>query len=65
MSGTLMNHPGYQSVLVHVLEVVQDFARQNRPSPTIRQLALCAGYSEELILESLEFGTVEPASLLH
>lgn len=54
----------YQSVYCLVIEVLNDHARHERPSPTIRQLAVKTGHSEELILESLEFGSTGPVFLL-
>ncbi|PTL40445.1 hypothetical protein [Alkalicoccus saliphilus] len=55
----------YQSVFFLVIEVLNDYARHERPSPTIQQLAARTGHSEEKILESLEFGSISPKSLLH
>jgi hypothetical protein len=54
----------YQSVLFLVLELLNEYERHKRPSPTIRQLASTLGHTEEIILESLEFGRIEPVSLL-
>ncbi|MGJ9383321.1 hypothetical protein [Salipaludibacillus sp. CF4.18] len=54
----------YDLVLIRVVEVVTDYVRKEWPSPTIRQLSSKIGYSEEVILESIEFGTIEPATLL-
>ncbi|QKS70990.1 hypothetical protein FLK61_30185 [Paenalkalicoccus suaedae] len=54
----------HSSVLYLVLEIVRDHAQKEWPSPTIRQLSFRIGYSEETILESIEFGTTEPATIL-
>ena len=54
----------YSDVLHLVIGIVTDYASKDRPSPTIRQLSCKTGYSEECILESLEYGKYESAILL-
>ncbi|PYZ98543.1 hypothetical protein CR205_08140 [Alteribacter lacisalsi] len=55
----------YDSVLYLVVETLAHYAENEWPSPSIEQLSDKTGYSEELILESLEFGeTGEPPGLL-
>lgn len=56
--------PTHNNVLFRVVEVVADYERKNCPSPTISQLSTKIGYPEETILESMEFGKVEPVTLL-
>lgn len=54
----------YTEVLHHVIDIVTDYAHKNRPSPTIKQLAIQTGYSEECILESMEYGKYKHWMLL-
>ncbi|TMW73717.1 hypothetical protein [Alteribacter natronophilus] len=55
----------YDSVLYLIAELLNHYAENEWPSPSIEQLSDQTGYSEELILESLEFGEMEePAGLL-
>ncbi|CAM3804764.1 hypothetical protein [Alkalicoccus chagannorensis] len=49
----------HETVLNRVLTIVCEYSQHDRPSPTITQLAQHVGCSEELILESLEFGRPE------
>ncbi|WP_096188507.1 hypothetical protein [Evansella halocellulosilytica] len=58
------SHSIYNIVLFLVVEVVARHRQNKWPSPTIKQLANKTGYSEETILESLEFGSIEPVSFL-
>lgn len=54
----------YHSVLHLVLEAVSDYAVHDRPSPTIKQLSLQIGHSEETILESLEYGIPDHVTIM-
>ncbi|UCZ54641.1 hypothetical protein LGQ02_07785 [Bacillus shivajii] len=58
------SHSIHDIVLFLVTEVVSTHKQNKMPSPTIHQIANKIGYSEETILESLEFGKIEPVSLL-
>ncbi|UTR14520.1 hypothetical protein MM221_18490 [Salipaludibacillus sp. LMS25] len=51
-------------VLFLVIKVIDDYVKNDWPSPTIKQLSSKIGYSEETILESMEFGTIERVPLL-
>ncbi|MDG5788652.1 hypothetical protein QA612_14315 [Evansella sp. AB-P1] len=51
-------------VLYLIVEVVDQYAKNEWPSPTIKELSTKIGYSEEMILESLEYGQIEPISIL-
>ncbi|MCR6096635.1 hypothetical protein HXA34_09220 [Salipaludibacillus agaradhaerens] len=51
-------------VLFLVTTVINDYVKNEWPSPTIKQLSSKIGYSEEAILESMEFGTIERVPLL-
>ncbi|SDN39798.1 hypothetical protein [Alkalicoccus daliensis] len=64
MTGLSSFTSSYHSVLHLVLEAVSDHAVQNRPSPTIKQISMQIGHSEETILESLEYGMLEQVSIL-
>lgn len=65
MMAVLMNESPAPHFLIHiVLDAVKEYANHNCPSPTIQQLAQLVGHSEEAILESLEFGQVEPVSII-
>ncbi|WP_416149584.1 hypothetical protein ACM26V_00895 [Salipaludibacillus sp. HK11] len=56
--------PNHHFILLIVVKVLTDYAKNEWPSPTIEQLSYKTGYSEESILESMEFGTPARASLL-
>ncbi|WP_100406847.1 hypothetical protein [Bacillus solitudinis] len=47
----------YSDVLSQVLSIVCWCRKQKLKSPTIRELSMLIGNSEEFILESIEFGT--------
>lgn len=51
-------------VLCHVVQVVNEKASQRFHSPTIEELSNRTGYTEENILESMEFGEVSANTLL-
>lgn len=54
----------YECILFSVIEILTAHAKNEWPSPTIKQLSYRTGYSEERILESMEFGILEPDFLL-
>lgn len=56
------SHPHH--VMPLILQVIKEHANHHKPSPTIRQLAVQVGHSEETILESLELGRVEQITLI-
>lgn len=64
MPAYFQNLATYDMVLFLVIEVVDLHTENEWPSPTIEQLSHITGYSEEFILESLEYGTCEPVSIL-
>lgn len=51
-------------ILSLVIKIVEEYEEKEWPSPTIAELSHQIGVSEELILESLEYGVLEPVSLL-
>ncbi|GAE24809.1 hypothetical protein JCM9140_761 [Halalkalibacter wakoensis JCM 9140] len=53
----------YTTLLDEVLLLVAILRKEKRKSPTIAELALLIGDSEERILECLEFG--KPLKLIH
>ena len=44
--------------------MVAKYQSKAYPSPTIEELSNHTGYSQETILESMEFGNIEPVSIL-
>ncbi|MBM7097244.1 MULTISPECIES: hypothetical protein [Alteribacter] len=65
MTEIVRNQTIYDSVLYLIVETVTHYAENEWPSPSIEQLSDKIGYSEELILESLEYGElIEPVGLL-
>jgi len=52
-------------ILLLVVKILTNHAKNEWPSPTIEQLSYKTGFSEESILESLEFGKPESDFLLH
>ncbi|WP_096434747.1 hypothetical protein [Alteribacter populi] len=65
MTEIVQNQTIYNSVLSLIVEALKYYAQNEWPSPSIEQLSDRIGYSEELILESMEFGEVEePDGLL-
>ncbi|WP_026689356.1 hypothetical protein [Alteribacter aurantiacus] len=65
MTECIRNQTIYDSVLYLITETVALYAENEWPSPSIEQLSDTIGYSQEIILESLEFGElIEPAGLL-
>lgn len=64
MPAYLQSVTTYDLVLYLVIEVVAQHMENEWPSPTIEQLSNITGYSEEMILESLEYGKFEPVSIL-
>jgi len=64
MMETIREKTTHDMILSLIVEVVWKYAENNQPSPTIKDLSNHLGFSEELILESLEFGHMKPASLL-
>lgn len=65
MSEMIREKTTHDYILFLITKVVANYQENNLPSPTISQLSTQIGVSEELILESLEFGQMEPVSLLH
>ncbi|GEL08289.1 hypothetical protein [Salisediminibacterium halotolerans] len=55
----------YTEVLHRIVDIVTDYAYNDRPSPTIKQLSVKTGYSEEVILESMEYGNYNDWMFLH
>lgn len=51
-------------VLCHILHLVKQNASHHLHSPTIEELSSKTGYTEENILESMEFGHVSANTLL-
>ncbi|AOM82697.1 hypothetical protein [Salisediminibacterium beveridgei] len=51
-------------VLCHILHVMKENANHHLHSPTIEELSSQTGYTEENILESMEFGHVPANTLL-
>ncbi|MFA9556015.1 hypothetical protein ACERII_01725 [Evansella sp. AB-rgal1] len=64
MTNVVQSKTIHNCVLYLILEIVALYKRNEWPSPTIRELSHKIGYSEETILESLEFGKIEPVSIL-
>lgn len=64
MQQIVQNQLSYDFVLYLVTQVVSDHALNEWPSPTIEELSHRTGYSEETILESMEFAAIEPVTLL-
>ncbi|SER48037.1 hypothetical protein [Salipaludibacillus aurantiacus] len=64
MQFIVRDQPAYNVILLLVTQVVATHERNDWPPPTIKELSYSTGYSEESILESLEFGNTEPVSLL-
>lgn len=65
MTQLIREESNYQCILFSIVEILTAHAKNEWPSPTIKQLSYRTGYSEEIILESLEFGTLESDFLLH
>ncbi|WP_280768359.1 hypothetical protein [Salipaludibacillus daqingensis] len=64
MSQFVHEQSHHHCILFLVVEILTAHAKNEWPSPTIKQLSNITGYSEESILESMEFGTSEPEFLL-
>ncbi|UTR09505.1 hypothetical protein MM300_16625 [Evansella sp. LMS18] len=64
MSEYIQNEAPYDEVLSLIVEIVAECESSECPSPTLGELSNQIGYSEELILESLEYGNLEPVSIL-
>ncbi|PYZ94385.1 hypothetical protein CR194_02305 [Salipaludibacillus keqinensis] len=64
MTQLVREEENHHFILFLVEEVLTVHAKNEWPSPTIKQISYKIGCSEESILESLEFGTFEPVTLL-
>ncbi|MBU9714712.1 hypothetical protein [Evansella tamaricis] len=64
MENTLQHDTIYNNVLLLVIEVLVQYEQKELPSPTLKDLSSLIGYSEEIILESMELGNVEPESII-
>ncbi|SDY58008.1 hypothetical protein SAMN05421736_102322 [Evansella caseinilytica] len=51
-------------ILLLINEVLARYKQNAWPSPTIQDLSRQLGYSEEMILESLEFGNLPSVGIL-
>ncbi|MDQ0256213.1 hypothetical protein J2S74_003631 [Evansella vedderi] len=64
MSDNFRKETTYNLVLLLTVEAVSLYAQNEWPSPTLKEISSKIGYSEEMILESLEFGKLEPVGIL-
>ncbi|MDT8861688.1 hypothetical protein N0O92_15830 [Alkalihalobacillus sp. MEB130] len=55
----------YSDLFDHVLLLENMIRYEKNTSPTIAELAMMIGYSEELILECLEFGRSGHTRIVH
>lgn len=65
MAESPRNILSHDYILSLIVEVVELYEENNLPSPTISEISTQLGISEELILESMEFGVLESANILH
>ena len=64
MSKNIEVKTAHDLILTQIIELVWKYAAKNQPSPSISHLSVHSGFSEELILESLEYGKTKPVSIL-